>query len=59
MTNLISGQKTGGQDLVGGLDCTVHRNFFGSQVIQEQFILRYIISMKQNVYQLLDVKIST
>ncbi|XP_078427932.1 pyridoxine biosynthesis 2 [Wolffia australiana] len=26
------GQKTGGQELVGGLDCTVHRNFFGSQV---------------------------
>jgi glutamine amidotransferase PdxT len=28
-----SGQKTGGQELVGGLDCTVHRNFFGSQVM--------------------------
>lgn len=28
----ISGQKEGGQELVGGLDCTVHRNFFGSQV---------------------------
>lgn len=26
------GQKEGGQDLVGGLDCTVHRNFFGSQI---------------------------
>lgn len=26
------GQKEGGQELVGGLDCTVHRNFFGSQV---------------------------
>ncbi|CAL5352818.1 unnamed protein product [Camellia sinensis] len=25
-------QKTGGQELIGGLDCTVHRNFFGSQV---------------------------
>ncbi|CAN0876273.1 Probable pyridoxal 5'-phosphate synthase subunit PDX2 [Linum grandiflorum] len=25
------GQKTGGQELVGGLDCTVHRNYFGSQ----------------------------
>jgi hypothetical protein len=33
MTNTISGQKTGGQELVGGLDCTVHRNFFGSQVM--------------------------
>jgi len=30
---MISGQKTGGQELVGGLDCTVHRNFFGSQVM--------------------------
>ncbi|XP_058101829.1 probable pyridoxal 5'-phosphate synthase subunit PDX2 isoform X1 [Magnolia sinica] len=26
------GQKLGGQELVGGLDCTVHRNFFGSQL---------------------------
>lgn len=26
------GQKIGGQDLIGGLDCTVHRNFFGSQI---------------------------
>ncbi|KAE9618171.1 putative pyridoxal 5'-phosphate synthase (glutamine hydrolyzing) [Lupinus albus] len=26
------GQKTGGQQLVGGLDCTIHRNFFGSQI---------------------------
>ncbi|WMV56038.1 hypothetical protein MTR67_049423 [Solanum verrucosum] len=26
------GQKTGGQKLIGGLDCTVHRNFFGSQI---------------------------
>ncbi|KAH6828005.1 beta-galactosidase 8 [Perilla frutescens var. hirtella] len=26
------GQKAGGQDLIGGLNCTVHRNFFGSQV---------------------------
>ncbi|XP_048623288.1 probable pyridoxal 5'-phosphate synthase subunit PDX2 isoform X1 [Brassica napus] len=28
----FSGQKEGGQELVGGLDCTVHRNFFGSQI---------------------------
>lgn len=28
----VVGQKKGGQDLVGGLDCTVHRNFFGSQL---------------------------
>ncbi|KAL5732244.1 pyridoxal 5'-phosphate synthase (glutamine hydrolyzing) [Ranunculus cassubicifolius] len=26
------GQKEGGQELVGGLHCTVHRNFFGSQI---------------------------
>ena len=26
------GQKTGGQTLVGGLDCTVCRNYFGAQV---------------------------
>ncbi|CAM6040950.1 unnamed protein product [Sphagnum compactum] len=26
------GQKAGGQDLLGGLDCTVHRNFFGCQL---------------------------
>ncbi|XP_008791358.1 probable pyridoxal 5'-phosphate synthase subunit PDX2 [Phoenix dactylifera] len=26
------GQKLGGQELIGGLDCTVHRNFFGSQL---------------------------
>lgn len=31
--HIFSGQKRGGQDLVGGLDCTVNRNFFGSQVI--------------------------
>ncbi|WRX33401.1 Pyridoxal 5'-phosphate synthase subunit PdxT/SNO - like 2 [Theobroma cacao] len=28
----FSGQKEGGQELVGGLDCTVHRNYFGSQI---------------------------
>ncbi|BBN18820.1 pyridoxal 5'-phosphate synthase pdxT subunit [Marchantia polymorpha subsp. ruderalis] len=26
------GQKIGGQALLGGLDCTVHRNYFGSQL---------------------------
>lgn len=26
------GQKEGGQALLGGLNCTVHRNFFGSQI---------------------------
>ena len=28
----ITGQKQGGQQLVGGLDVTVSRNYFGSQV---------------------------
>ncbi|XP_027334599.1 probable pyridoxal 5'-phosphate synthase subunit PDX2 isoform X2 [Abrus precatorius] len=32
LANKAIGQKTGGQQLVGGLDCTVHRNFFGSQI---------------------------
>ena len=29
---LLSGTKAGGQALLGGLDCTVHRNFFGAQI---------------------------
>lgn len=32
MADRAVGQKEGGQELVGGLDCTVHRNFFGSQI---------------------------
>ncbi|TQD90840.1 hypothetical protein C1H46_023607 [Malus baccata] len=32
LANKATGQKIGGQELVGGLDCTVHRNFFGSQI---------------------------
>jgi glutamine amidotransferase PdxT len=28
----FAGQKKGGQALLGGLDCLVHRNFFGSQI---------------------------
>ncbi|XP_043707773.1 probable pyridoxal 5'-phosphate synthase subunit PDX2 [Telopea speciosissima] len=32
LANKAIGQKAGGQDLVGGLDCTVNRNFFGSQL---------------------------
>ncbi|XP_061369234.1 probable pyridoxal 5'-phosphate synthase subunit PDX2 [Gastrolobium bilobum] len=32
LANKAIGQKTGGQQLIGGLDCTVHRNFFGSQI---------------------------
>uniref|UniRef100_A0A2P2JZ13 glutaminase n=1 Tax=Rhizophora mucronata TaxID=61149 RepID=A0A2P2JZ13_RHIMU len=32
LANNAYGQKAGGQELVGGLDCTVHRNYFGSQI---------------------------
>ncbi|EAY84338.1 hypothetical protein OsI_05715 [Oryza sativa Indica Group] len=32
LANKAVGQKSGGQELIGGLDCTVHRNFFGSQL---------------------------
>ncbi|KAG9146505.1 hypothetical protein Leryth_011781 [Lithospermum erythrorhizon] len=32
LANRATGQKLGGQDLIGGLDCMVHRNFFGSQL---------------------------
>ncbi|KAH7691464.1 5'-phosphate synthase pdxT subunit protein [Dioscorea alata] len=32
LANKAVGLKTGGQELVGGLNCTVHRNFFGSQL---------------------------
>ncbi|KAJ8751533.1 hypothetical protein K2173_016767 [Erythroxylum novogranatense] len=32
LANKAYGQKTGGQELIGGIDCTVHRNYFGSQL---------------------------
>lgn len=32
LADRATGQKIGGQELIGGLDCTVHRNFFGSQI---------------------------
>ncbi|EFJ33956.1 hypothetical protein SELMODRAFT_167143 [Selaginella moellendorffii] len=32
LADRATGLKDGGQELLGGLDCTVHRNFFGSQV---------------------------
>ncbi|KAF5744695.1 pyridoxal 5'-phosphate synthase subunit PDX2 [Tripterygium wilfordii] len=32
LANKAVGQKEGGQELIGGLDCTIHRNFFGSQI---------------------------
>ena len=33
LANDVLGQKEGGQELVGGLDVSVQRNFFGSQVV--------------------------
>lgn len=41
MDEFISGQKIGGQELIGGLDCTVHRNLFGSQVMSTYLTLNY------------------
>ncbi|GMP89000.1 hypothetical protein CsSME_00040756 [Camellia sinensis var. sinensis] len=38
LANKAVGQKTGGQELIGGLDCTVHRNFFGSQAVLQLFV---------------------
>ncbi|WOL08889.1 putative pyridoxal 5'-phosphate synthase [Canna indica] len=32
LANKATGQKSGGQELIGGLDCLVNRNFFGSQL---------------------------
>mmetsp|Transcript_748 Transcript_748/g.1274 ORF Transcript_748/g.1274 Transcript_748/m.1274 type:complete len:250 (-) Transcript_748:388-1137(-) len=32
LADQVDGQKAGGQELVGGLDVTVQRNFYGSQV---------------------------
>ncbi|URE21376.1 pyridoxal biosynthesis protein [Musa troglodytarum] len=32
LANKAIGQKSGGQELIGGLDCIVNRNFFGSQL---------------------------
>ncbi|KAG1364551.1 hypothetical protein COCNU_11G013780 [Cocos nucifera] len=32
LANKAVGQKSGGQKLIGGLNCTVHQNFFGSRV---------------------------
>jgi len=32
LANRATGQKEGGQALLGGLDCMVHRNFFGAQI---------------------------
>lgn len=31
LADRATGQKAGGQALLGGVDCTVHRNFFGAQ----------------------------
>eukprot|EP00891_Asterochloris_glomerata_P009559 jgi/Astpho2/9559/e_gw1.00146.138.1_t len=32
LADRATGVKQGGQALLGGLDCTVHRNFFGAQI---------------------------
>eukprot|EP00887_Chlorella_sp_A99_P003479 scaffold7.g3479.t1 len=32
LANRATGMKEGGQALLGGLDCMVHRNFFGAQI---------------------------
>ena len=32
LADRATGTKQGGQALLGGLDCTVHRNFFGAQI---------------------------
>ncbi|KAK9125954.1 hypothetical protein Scep_014800 [Stephania cephalantha] len=32
LADRADGQKEGGQELVGGIDCKVHRNYFGSQL---------------------------
>jgi 5'-phosphate synthase pdxT subunit len=32
LADRATGQKEGGQALLGGLDCLVHRNFFGAQI---------------------------
>lgn len=32
LADKATGTKSGGQALLGGLDCTVHRNFFGAQI---------------------------
>lgn len=32
LADRATGQKQGGQALLGGLDCLVHRNFFGAQI---------------------------
>lgn len=42
----LTGQKLGGQELIGGLDCMVHRNFFGSQVVQNIFQFHTIMEWK-------------
>ncbi|CAI7835764.1 unnamed protein product [Closterium sp. NIES-53] len=41
LANKALGQKSGGQALLGGLDCTVHRNFFGSQINSFETLLPF------------------
>lgn len=46
----VAAQKTGGQELVGGLDCVVHRNFFGSQVNTASFLFQLIVYSQEDDY---------
>ena len=41
LANRASGQKCGGQALLGGLDCYVQRNFFGSQINSFETLLPF------------------
>ena len=43
---MSAGTKAGGQALLGGLDCTVHRNFFGAQIRSFSTKLRAPACMK-------------
>ncbi len=40
MSNNATGTKEGGQELIGGLDVQIHRNYFGRQL--KRFALLYI-----------------
>lgn len=44
-----AGQKKGGQALLGGLNVTVHRNFFGSQV-RGSFMIFLILSSAEGLF---------
>lgn len=37
LSNKVTGQKIGGQELIGGMDVETHRNFFGRQLDSFEF----------------------